>query len=171
MFEFLPTSDPWKDNLTIRPEWNIDGTDGCWDKHVQSYTKYSNHQLESTVLLEGIRITASIGRFDHVSEHHSKFHWLTVSSLIKYCCLCALHKIYHGDGIVLDPPIVFGTSHTYYTWSSNRFIQPVLCKLSRTIYKKLFRHLITHWWNDLPDDIVFADKFPSTLCDLSWMNI
>ena len=61
----------------------------------------------------GIHITASIGRFDHVSEHRSKLHWLTASSLIKYHCLYTLHKIYRGDGIALDPPITFGTSHTY----------------------------------------------------------
>jgi len=114
-----------------------------------------------------IHITASIGRFDHVSEHHSKIHWLTVSSLIKYRCLCA--KIYHGDGIVLDPPITFGTSHTYCTRSSNRFIQAELCRLSRT--KKLFRHSVIHWWNDLPDDVLFYHEFPSTLYDfyLEWM--
>ena len=111
----------------------------------------------------GVCITASIGRFDHVSEYHSKLHWLTVSSLIKYRCLCALHKIYHGDGIVLDPPITFGTSNTYCTRSSNRFIQPELCRQSHT--KKLFRHSVTHWWNDLPEDVLFSHKFPSTLYD------
>ena len=55
-----------------------------------------------------VRITTSIGKFDHVSEHHDKLHWFTVSSLIKYRCLCALHKFYHGNGIALDPPITFG---------------------------------------------------------------
>ena len=103
----------------------------------------------------------SLGKFDHVSEHCSKLHWLTVSSLIKYRCLCALHKIYLGNGIVLDPPIVFGTSHEYCTRSSNKSIQPVLCRLSKT--KKLFRCSVTHWWNDLPDDVVLTSTFPSIL--------
>ena len=54
----------------------------------------------------GVRITASLHKFDHVSEHRANFDWLSVSSLIKYRCLCALHKIYMGDGTMLDPPVV-----------------------------------------------------------------
>ena len=111
----------------------------------------------------GIRITASLKKFDHVSEQHYKFHWLTLSSLIKYRCLCALHKIYFGEGIALDPPIVFGTNHGYSTRSSSRSIQPLFCRLSKT--KKLFRHSVTAWWNVLSDDVILTSNFPSTLYD------
>ena len=80
----------------------------------------------------------------------------------------ALHKIYLGGGIVLDLPIVFGTSHEYCTRSSNRSLQPVLCRLSKA--NKLFRHSVTHWWDDLPDDVVLTSTFPSTLYDLILYN-
>ena len=88
----------------------------------------------------GVSITVSLQKFDHKSEHYTSFNWLTVSSLIKYRCLCALHKIYMGDGTVLDPPVVFGTNHKNYTRSSQRFIQPTFCRLSFT--KKLLKHLL-----------------------------
>jgi len=107
----------------------------------------------------GIHITASIGKFDHVSEHRSKFHWLTVSSLIKYRYFCAPHKIYHGDGIVLDSQIAFGTSHTYCTQTDlfNRYYANC---------HKLKSYLGT--WSLTGGTIFqmisfFSDKFPSTL--------
>jgi len=98
-------------------------------------------------------------KYDHVSEHCANFHWLTVSSLIKYRCLCALYKIYMGDCTVLDPTVVFGTNHKYRTRSSQRFIQPAYCKLSFT--RKLFRHSPALWWNDLSDEVALPSNFSS----------
>ena len=109
----------------------------------------------------GVRITTSLQKFDHVSEHRANFNRLTVSTLIKYRCLCALHKIYVGDDTVLDPPVVFGTNHKHHTRSSQRFIQPAFCRLSFT--KKLFRHSATLWWNDLPDEVALSSTFPSSV--------
>ena len=115
-----------------------------------------------------MRIIASLHKFDHVSEHRANFDWLSVSSLIKYCCLCALYKIYMGDGTMLDPPVVFGTNHKYHTRSSQKFIQPAFCRLSST--KKLFRHSAAHWWNDLPDEVALSSTFPSSVYNLLLCN-
>ena len=116
----------------------------------------------------GVGITASLHKFDHVSEHRANFDWLSVSSLIKYRCLCALHKIYMGDGTMLDPPVVFGTDHKYHTRSSQKLIQPAFCRLSST--KKLFRHSAAHWWNDLPDEVALSSTFPSSVYNLLLCN-
>ena len=33
----------------------------------------------------------------------------------------------------------------------------------------MFRHSVTHWWNDLPDDVILTSTFPSTLYqDTRW---
>ena len=116
-----------------------------------------------------MRITASLHKFDHVSEHRANFNWLSVSSLIKYHCLCALHKIYMGDGTMLDPPVVFGTNHNYHTRSSQKLIQPAFSRLSST--KKLFRHSAVHWWNDLPDEVALSSTFLSSVYNLLLCNV
>ena len=70
-----------------------------------------------------VRITA---QFYHVSEHHANFNWLTVSSLLKYCCLFVLQKVYIGDGAVPASPVVFGTNHGYNTRSMICVLQTVI---------------------------------------------
>ena len=53
--------------------------------------------------------------------------WLSLPSLIKYCSLCVMHKIYYSTNVPLNPPISFGSSHAYRTRWSDRFIQPLYC--------------------------------------------
>ena len=63
----------------------------------------------------GVRIAASLRKFDHVSAHQTKLHWLPVTSMIKHHSLSAIHRHY-GDPncMLLDPPFVFGLHHCYY---------------------------------------------------------
>ena len=63
----------------------------------------------------GVRITASLWKYDHVSYHHHQLNWLSLSSLIKYHSLCVMHKLYCGTNVPPNPPIMFGSSHTYST--------------------------------------------------------
>ena len=94
-------------------------------------------------------IIASLWKFDHVSR--ANFNWLTVSSLIKYRCLCGLRKIYMGDGTVLDPPVVFETNHKHHTRSSQS--QP-------SVDCPLLRHSATLWWNNLSGEVALSSTFP-----------
>ena len=80
--------------------------------------------------------------------------------MIEYRSLCVMHKIYRDTNVPLNPPIKFGSNHAYHTRWSDRFIQPVYCRLSAT--QKLFRHMTSRWWNELPDDIATSTTFPST---------
>ena len=71
--------------------------------------------------------------------------WLLVPILFKYWCFCALHKIYMGDGTVLDPLVVFGCyNHGHHT--KDFFSQP-----SVYFNKKLFRHTDVLWWTNEVD--------------------
>ena len=74
----------------------------------------------------------------YVSYHRYQLNWLSLPSLIEYRSLCVMHKIYRDTNVPLTPPIVFGSNHAYHTRWSDRFIQPVYCRLSAT--QKLFRH-------------------------------
>ena len=66
------------------------------------------------------------------------------------------------DGTVLDPPLAFGTSVKQIYSTS----------IMQTVTNwEAIRHSVTHWWNDLPDDVVFSAKFSTTLYDLSCVNI
>ena len=115
----------------------------------------------------GVRIAASLQKYDHVSYHRHKFHWLSVPSLVKYRSLCAMRQIYYSQhDTSLDPPIMFGSSHHYHTRLSSRHICPQRCRLSAT--QKTFRNISAHWWNDLPDEIATAasasDLYDYILC-------
>ena len=108
----------------------------------------------------GVRITASLRKYDHVSYHRHQLNWLSLPSLIEYPSLCVMHQIYRDTNVPLNPPIKFGSNHAYHTRWSDRFIQPVYCRLSAT--QKLFRHMTSRWWNELPDDIATSTTFLST---------
>ena len=70
----------------------------------------------------GVRITAGLRKYDHISSHRARLKWLPVESQIEYRSLCAIHRQYSSHQCVpLDPPIVFGTQHSYSTRSSERF--------------------------------------------------
>ena len=75
----------------------------------------------------------------------------------------AMHKIYYHNNVPLNPPIVFGSDHIYRTRWSRRSVRPEYCRLSAT--QKLFRHMASRWWNELPDDIATSSTFSSTVYD------
>ena len=61
----------------------------------------------------------------------------------------------------LDPPIVFGSTHSYHTKTSAIFAQPMRCRLS--FARKHFRYKSTMWWNALPEEMVMARDFSDEL--------
>ena len=60
----------------------------------------------------GVRISAGLQKYDHLSHHRHQLNWLSVSSLLKFRSLCVMHKIYHHNNVPLDPPITFGSQNS-----------------------------------------------------------
>ena len=58
-------------------------------------------------------------------------------------------------------PILFGPQHTYSTQCPPTFANTMRCCLSRT--QSFFRYQSTKWWNELPEAIVAARDFSSSL--------
>ena len=111
----------------------------------------------------GVRITAGLRKYDHISSHRARLQWLSVESQIEYRSLCAIHRQYSSHQCVpLDPPIiVFGTQHSYSTRSSERFANVRCCRLTKTQHS--FRHAAAMWWNKLSDNITKSRAFSGTL--------
>ena len=79
-------------------------------------------QCVQRLLNWGVRISASLQKFDHVSAHRTRLRWLPVISIIKYHSLCAIHRHYSDpDCMLLDPPFVFGSQHCYHTRTAEHF--------------------------------------------------
>ena len=50
------------------------------------------------------RITKSLSKYDHISDHRKTLNWLSVASLIQYRSLCAMYHHYHpSHAVLLDP--------------------------------------------------------------------
>ena len=110
----------------------------------------------------GVRITAGLRKYDHISSHRARLRWLPVESQIEYRSLCAIHRQYSSHQCVpLDPPIVFGTQHSYSTRSSERFANIHCCRLTKT--QRSFRYAGAMWWNKLSDDIARSRAFSGTV--------
>ena len=113
----------------------------------------SSLQRLQRLLNWGVRITAGLRKYDHVSSHRARLRWLPVESQIEYRSLCAIHRQYSSHQCVqLDPPIVFGTQHSYSTRSLEQFANVQCCRLTKTQHS--FRYAAAMWWNKLSDDIV-----------------
>ena len=113
-----------------------------------------------------VRITKSLRKYDHVSHHRKTLNWLSVASLIQYRSLCAMyHQCHPSHAVLLDPPIVFGPQHKHYTRCHQHFANLDRCRLSFT--QNFFRYRASHWWNQLPDNIVSSTlhQFASTVHD------
>ena len=108
-----------------------------------------------------VRIVKNLKKFDHVSAHRTELGWLPVDALICYCTLCTMHQLYHRTFTLLNPPIMFGPQHTYSTRCPPTFANTIRCHLSRT--QSFFRYQSTKWWNALPEPIVAALDFSSSL--------
>ena len=118
-------------------------------------------QRVQSLLNWGGRITAaSLRKFDHVSAHQTRLRWLPVTSMIKYCSLCAIHQHY-GDPncMLLDPPFVFGLQHCYHTRTAEQFVHVNRCRSSAT--QRSFRLAAAKWWNDLLESVVTSSTFSS----------
>ena len=110
----------------------------------------------------GVSITAGLRKYDHISSHRARLRWLPVESQIEYRSLCAIHRQYSSHQCVpLDPPIVFGTQHSYSTRSLERFANIHCCRLTKT--QRSFRYAAAMWWNKLSDDIAKSRAFSGTV--------
>ena len=72
----------------------------------------------------------------------------------------------------LEPPIVFGYSHSHTTRSSALFIRPVHYHLSNT--QRFFHSKTMQWWNSLTEDMLMAQDFSSTLFSYlldNWLHV
>ena len=110
----------------------------------------------------GVRITAGLRKYDHISSHRSRLRWLPVESQIEYRSLCAIHRQCSSHQCVpLDPPIVFGTQHSYSTRSLEQFANTHCCRLTKM--QRSFRYAAAMWWNKLSDDIAKSRAFSGTV--------
>ena len=74
--------------------------------------------VATTFINWGVRITADLRKYNHISSNRARYRWLPVESQIEYRSLCAIHIQYNSTCVPLDPPIGFGTQHNYSTRSS-----------------------------------------------------
>ena len=117
------------------------------------HTSYNNYFFS---LLEDR--SKRLRKYDHISSHRARLRWLPVESQIEYRSLCAIHRQYSSHQCVpLDPPIVFGTQHSYSTRSSEQFANIHCCRLTKT--QRSFRYAAAMWWNKLSDDIAVTCFF------------
>ena len=57
----------------------------------------------------------------------------------------------NSDCVVFDPPIEFGSNHSYDTRTPFYFCQTPCCKTS--FGQRFFRLRVANWWNDLPSSL------------------
>ena len=64
-----------------------------------------------------VRMTCNLRKYDHVSFHRARLRWLPVSMFIsEYRSLLTMfYNYYLNKGVALNPPILFGTQHSYET--------------------------------------------------------
>ena len=63
-----------------------------------------------------VRMTCNLHKYDHVSFHRASYRlsWLPVSMIIRYrSLLTRFYNYYLSKGVALNPPILFGTQHSY----------------------------------------------------------
>ena len=96
------------------------------------------------------RILAYILRkYDHVSAARYSLGWLPFDLLIQHCALTLMYRLYISDNCVrLDPPLHFGSNHTYDTRLSSHFCN--IFRYSTAFGQKFFRSKAVTWWNSLP---------------------
>ena len=70
------------------------------------------------------------------------------------------YNYYLGKGVALNPPILFGTQHSYETRQPKHCAGIVHCRKSFT--QRFFRCQAATWWNSLPS-ILLNDSFSSNL--------
>ena len=74
----------------------------------------------------------SLKKYDHVSDHYKRLHWLPLDQFIKFRSVCSMYKQFHqGHSIPLEPPIQFGQSHSHHTRTSSSFAGIVRFNLTK----------------------------------------
>ena len=108
-----------------------------------------------------VRMTYNLRKYDHVSLHRASLRWLPVSVFIRYRSLLTMfYNHYLSKGVALNPPISFGTQHSYETRRPKHCAGITRCRKSFT--QRFFRYQAATWWNSLPS-ILFTDSFSSNL--------
>ena len=118
--------------------------------------------LVDSLVLSRINYALPAWKFDHVSAHRTRLHWLPVTSMIKHRSLCAIYRHYSDPNcMLLDPPFIFGSQHCYHTRTAKHFVHLNRCRLSAT--QRSFWHAVAKWWNDLSGGIVTSSTFLSDI--------
>ena len=106
-------------------------------------------------------------KYDQVSFHRARLRWLPVSMFIRYRSLLTMfYNYYLSKGVALNPPILFGTQHSYETRQSKHCAGVVRCRQSFT--QRFFWYQAATWWNSLPS-ILLTDSFSSSLYIITFM--
>ena len=101
-----------------------------------------------------VRLVFSLKKYDHVSDHYKRLHWLPLDQFIKFRSVCSMYKQFHqGHSIPLEPPIQFGQSHSHHTRTSSSFTGIVRFNLKFS--QRFFRYRVTQWWNSLPSKFAY----------------
>ena len=96
-----------------------------------------------------VRVTCGLRKYDHVSAARYSLGWLPFDLLIQYHALALMYRLYISDNCVrLDPPLHFGSNHTYDTRLSSHFCN--IFRYSTAFGQKFFRSKAVMWWNSLP---------------------
>ena len=75
-----------------------------------------------------VRLIFSLHKFDYVSEHYKQLQWLDLDQLIQFRLVCVMFHQYHRSrGILLLPPIEFGTLTPCFTRTQPHFANPYKC--------------------------------------------
>ena len=70
-----------------------------------------------------VRVTCGLRKYDHVSAARYSLGWLPFDLLIQHRALAIMYRLYISDNCVqLDPPLHFGSNHTYGTRLSSHFV-------------------------------------------------
>ena len=78
------------------------------------------------------------------------------------------YNCYLSKGVALNPPILFGTQHSYETRQPKHCAGTVRCRKSFT--QRFFRHQAATWWNSLPSTLLtssFSSDLYNYLYDLT----
>ena len=94
-------------------------------------------------------VTCGLRKYDHVSAARYSLGWLPFDLLIQHRALALMYRLYISDNCVqLDPPLHFGSNHTYGTRLSSHFCN--IFRYSTAFGQKFFRSKAVMWWNSLP---------------------
>ena len=99
----------------------------------------------------GVWLSYNLKKYDHVSSHRLGLRWLSVQNQIKQSTLfCTYRQCHYQTCLKLNPPIQFGTKHSYSTRTNRHFAN--ITRFSTAFGQKSFHYKGSTWWNALPPD-------------------